>query len=418
MSLARLEVAKLGKKYCRSLGRSMLYGLADMGNELLGLKVDRQHLRDGEYWALSDVDFSVSPGECLGVIGHNGAGKSTLLKLVAGVLSPDCGRITVRGRVGTLIEVGAGFHPMLTGRENIYVNGAILGMRRREIDARFDEIVEFAGIEAFLDSPVKHYSSGMYVRLGFSVAVHTHPDVLLVDEALAVGDAAFRVKCLNRIDALKAQGVAILFVSHSEIAVTRVSDQCLLLARGRPASFGDPETMLRRYRTERISETEAPEFQATSADDFRSGVRITAVDVESSAVGNAPATGERVRIALTLVSDRLVRGGHIELRFWNSDEVLVAVLDSANFAGSPDILTGEQKIFCEIPSLDLMPDYYRLAGGLLVDKQILAWSVELAKLHVAPSGSCPKNGIAFLRGEVRAESEIEAGPTVVELGSQ
>ena len=409
MQDARIEVSALGKKFCRSLGRSMLYGLADMGSELIGLSIDRRRLRGGEYWALDDVGFSVAAGECLGVIGHNGAGKSTLLKLVAGVLAPDQGRIVVRGRVGTLIEIGAGFHPMLSGRENIYVNGAILGMRRHEIDARFDEIVDFAGIEAFLDAPVKHYSSGMYMRLGFSVAVHTRPDVLLVDEALAVGVAAFRSKCLNRIEELKSNGTAILFVSHSEIDVTRVTDRCLLLA-GRPSGIlGETAEVLQRYRAERLANPTLARGKIADAGDYRSAVCISSVEVCGPTTDSPPVSGQRCTILLSVNSEQEFRGAKLELRFWNSDEQLVAVLDETNVTGHIDLEVGVQRISFDIPALDLMPDHYRLAGGLLNGKQILSWSFELARICIEVSASCPNLGIAFLRGEANVVSESGTG---------
>jgi lipopolysaccharide transport system ATP-binding protein len=177
----------------------MLYGVYDVARDMFGLNGHSEQLRNTEFWAIDDVSFNVKRGECLGIIGPNGAGKSTLLKMLNGILLPDRGKLTMRGRVGALIELGAGFHPMLTGRENIYVNGAILGLCKSDIDRKFDEIVAFAELKDFVDSPVKFYSSGMYVRLGFAVAVHLKPDVLLIDEVLAVGDDHFRSKCTHKI---------------------------------------------------------------------------------------------------------------------------------------------------------------------------------------------------------------------------
>ena len=175
-----IKVENVSKKYCKSLKHSMLYGMSDIGRNVLGLKSRSERLRDNEFWALDDISFEVKRGETLGLIGPNGSGKTTLLKMLNGIFWPDKGKITIKGKVGALIAVGAGFHPLLTGRENIYINAAILGMSKREIDKKFDAIVDFADIGDFLDSPVKHYSSGMYVRLGFAVAVHCDPDILLV----------------------------------------------------------------------------------------------------------------------------------------------------------------------------------------------------------------------------------------------
>src|SRR5262245_33839800 len=178
----------------------MWYGLQDAWSDGIGRRRSRsQQLRADEFWAVHDVSFRLKRGECFGLIGRNGAGKSTLLKMLNGIFRPDTGSIAFRGRVGGLIEIGAGFHPILTGRENVYVNGAVLGLGRREIDRHFDAIVEFAGVREFIDSPVKYYSSGMYVRLGFAVAAHLAPDVLLVDEVLAVGDMEFQAKCLEHV---------------------------------------------------------------------------------------------------------------------------------------------------------------------------------------------------------------------------
>src|SRR5438067_3580385 len=185
-----------------------------------------------EFWAVRDVSFEVERGEALGIIGHNGAGKSTILKLLSSITAPTSGEITINGRLSALIEVGSGFHPELTGRENIYLNGAILGMTRRQIAKRLDSIVDFAGVRQFLDTPVKRYSSGMYVRLGFSIAAHLDPDILLLDEVLAVGDAAFQEKCLKRISEMKEAGTTIVFISHNLGAVERLCDRVILLQRG------------------------------------------------------------------------------------------------------------------------------------------------------------------------------------------
>lgn len=189
-------------------------------------------LDSAEFWALQDITFDVQPGEAFGIIGPNGAGKSTMLKLLAGILRPNRGKISIDGRVSALIEVGAGFHPDLTGRENIYMNAAILGMRRREVDRKFDDIVEFAGIRDFLDTPIKRYSSGMYARLGFSVAAHVEPDVLLVDEVLSVGDRVFRSKCMDKMRGFLDRGVAVVYVSHDLRSVASFCDRAMVVSDG------------------------------------------------------------------------------------------------------------------------------------------------------------------------------------------
>jgi lipopolysaccharide transport system ATP-binding protein len=200
-----------------------------------------------EIWALRDVSFQVRTGEVLGVIGRNGAGKSTLLKVLTRITSPTEGRALIRGRVGSLLEVGTGFHPELTGRENIFLNGSILGMKRREIQQKLDEIIEFSGVEKFIDTPVKRYSSGMYVRLAFSVAAHLEPEILVVDEVLAVGDAEFQQRCLGRMEDLSGTGRTVLFVSHNMHAINQLCDRAILLEGGTISMDGDPAEVVTRY---------------------------------------------------------------------------------------------------------------------------------------------------------------------------
>lgn len=233
-----IKVEGVSKKFCRSLKRSLWYGLSDLGSELLGRRnTGDAGLRRDEFWAVKDVSFELKRGECLGLIGLNGAGKTTLLRMLNGLIKPDQGRIELRGRVGALIALGAGFNPILTGRENIYVNASVLGLSKLEIDEKIDEIVDFAEIGASIDAPVQSYSSGMQVRLGFAVATALKPDILLLDEVLAVGDAAFRIKCFNRIQDL-IDDCAVIFVSHSMPQVTRISNRLLLLRDGRVAAAG------------------------------------------------------------------------------------------------------------------------------------------------------------------------------------
>ena len=232
MSDTVIKVDGIAKKFCRTLKHTMLYGTTDLTKTFWGLNQKSELLRNNEFWAIEDVSFELKRGECLGVIGPNGSGKSTLLKMLNGIFMPDKGKIEIKGRVGALIEVGAGFHPMLTGRENVYINGSILGFTKKEIDKKFDEIIEFAEIAEFIDAPVKHYSSGMYVRLGFAVAAQMEPDVLLIDEALAVGDVGFRGKCINAFGNIM-QKAAVIFVSHSMPQVGRLSSDICVVNNGR-----------------------------------------------------------------------------------------------------------------------------------------------------------------------------------------
>ncbi|MFO8008301.1 MAG: ABC transporter ATP-binding protein [Candidatus Brocadiia bacterium] len=242
-----LSVRNVSKKFCKTLRRSMAYGIMDMSKNLVGIPPDSSRLRKGEFWALRDVSFELRRGDTLGLIGLNGSGKTTLLRLVAGIFPPDKGQIAIRGRVGALIALGAGFHPHMTGRENIYLNGSILGLSRRQIDRQFDDIVEFSELEDFVDTPVSAYSSGMKVRLGFSIAIHINPDLLLIDEVLAVGDAAFRRKCQERLTELLGSGVTFIFVSHHMQAVRAITDQAMLLDKGRVIAFGDTADVVAEY---------------------------------------------------------------------------------------------------------------------------------------------------------------------------
>jgi len=226
-----VSVRDVSKKFCKKLRRSMSYGIKDLAKNLVGIRPDSATLRRDEFWALQNINFELMQGDVLGLIGVNGSGKTTLLRLLTGIFPPDKGEIRIKGRVGALIALGTGFHPYFSGRENIYLNGAILGLGRDELDAQFDEIVQFSEIGDFIDAPVATYSSGMRVRLGFAVAMAMKPDLLLIDEVLAVGDLGFKVKCLNKINELM-EHAAVIFVSHSMQYVYRISNQVMVLNKG------------------------------------------------------------------------------------------------------------------------------------------------------------------------------------------
>lgn len=242
-----VRVEGVSKKYCKSLKRSMLYGVKDIARNTFGLCSHSDKLRKNEFWALDDISFEVKKGETLGIIGPNGSGKTTLLKLLNGIFWPDKGKITVKGRVGALIQVGAGFHPLLSGRENVYINAAILGLTKKEIDAKFDEIVEFADIGDFLDVPVKHYSSGMFVRLGFAIAINIEPEILLIDEILSVGDLSFQNKSLRRLAELREKAHAVVFVSHNLEHVRTLCDKIIVLEHGKILFLGDTYKGVQKY---------------------------------------------------------------------------------------------------------------------------------------------------------------------------
>lgn len=231
-----IEVENLSKKFCKELKTSLWYGVKDLTSNVFG-NAEERVLRPKEFWAVKNISFTLRRGECLGLIGHNGAGKSTLLKILNGLIKPDRGRAIIKGKVGALIELGAGFNPILSGRENIYNNGAVLGFNKKEIDAKIEEIIDFSEIREFIDMPVQNYSSGMKVRLGFAIASQMDPDVLIIDEVLAVGDLGFVLKCFKTIDVI-LPNTAIVFVSHSMPMVSRVCNKIILLDHGEAIARG------------------------------------------------------------------------------------------------------------------------------------------------------------------------------------
>jgi ABC-type polysaccharide/polyol phosphate transport system ATPase subunit len=266
-----IRVERVSKLYRRTLPGDRLRTLK---SALVGGSLTRGLRPEEAILAIEEVDFTVARGEAFGVIGGNGSGKSTLLKLVAGMLQPSTGRITVAGRVAALIELGAGFHPEISGRENVFINGAVLGLTRKEIQRRYDEIVEFAGLGDFMEEPVKNYSSGMYVRLGFAVAIHTDPDVLLVDEVLSVGDEAFAHRCLRRIEEFLASGRTILLVSHSLDLVEGVCDRVLWIENGRQRLVGEPRRVIDAYRQE-VAAREGEEHLAAKEQREQGGGQVS-----------------------------------------------------------------------------------------------------------------------------------------------
>jgi lipopolysaccharide transport system ATP-binding protein len=261
--LCRISVENISKKFCRTLKRSLWYGVKDMGTELIGRSNNHKDLRKGEFWALEDISFRLGRGDSLGLIGHNGAGKTTLLRMLTGLIKPDSGRIEIAGRLQALIALGAGFNPVLTGRENVYVNGAVLGLSKVQIDERFDQILEFSGIEEFINMPVQSYSSGMAVRLGFAVAAHLDPDILLVDEVLAVGDLSFQAKCRKRIQQLFEKGVIVILVSHNMHAINHLCERTIVLENSHMVFDGETSKAIDIYR-ERVAPRELSSRKETT----------------------------------------------------------------------------------------------------------------------------------------------------------
>lgn len=368
-----IKVENVGKKFCRSLKRSMLYGVEDIVRDTLSLKTTSDKLRPEEFWAVDDVSFEVRRGECLGIIGRNGAGKSTLLKMLNGIFMPDKGKITIKGKVGALIEVGAGFHPMLTGRENIYVNGAILGMSKREIDKKFDEIVAFAELEEFIDMPVKHYSSGMYVRLGFAIATSLKPDILILDEVLAVGDAAYRAKCYRRISECM-NSAAVLFVSHNMEQLARISKNSLVLHSGRGLFLGKTNEGVEQYNLSIHSS------RSNSSESFcKIFAPITIASIEQNNIKIRQ--GENLNLIFNMESEQYLHNCWVRVVFFNCKGDFSADID---FITSPiRIKRGITKINVTITNLLLKLGDYKLGINLFTNQgEILFWSYKQTVVNI------------------------------------
>lgn len=248
-----LSIKNLSKRFCRDLKRSLLYGVQDIAGEVFGSQRQNVELRKGEFWALKDVNLELRRGEALGLVGANGAGKTTLLRIISGLIAPDHGSVEIKGRVAPLIALGAGFNPILTGRENIYVNMSILGLSKQEIEARFDEVVEFAEIGEAIDSPVQSYSSGMAARLGFACAIYTEPDILLIDEVLAVGDMRFRTKCYRRLSDIRKSGTTFILVSHSPQSILAICNTSIYLKQGVIHAKDTPSNIIHQYDNDLFS---------------------------------------------------------------------------------------------------------------------------------------------------------------------
>jgi lipopolysaccharide transport system ATP-binding protein len=371
MSETAVLVERLSKRYHLvqpsrhgSIREALTDGARSFGQRLRG--AGRGAARtDSDFWALRDVSFDVRAGEVIGIIGRNGAGKSTLLKILSRITEPTSGRAVIRGRVGSLLEVGTGFHPELTGRENIYMNGAVLGMPKAEIVRKFDEIVAFADIGAFLDTPVKRYSSGMQVRLAFAVAAHLEPEVLIVDEVLAVGDAEFQKKCLGKMrDASSGGGRTVLFVSHSMDAVQRLCARTVLLERGRTVAIGDTRPVVAEY----LLRTQAPSAPGAWIDVMgaeRSGTgtaRFAAVqyrsDLEESGGQPYPDGPLTVGVALQVSSACTVASLAVTLYDVHGTKLVNA--DTISLDRTLRLEPGEHRFALRIPELHLNPGVYVL----------------------------------------------------------
>ena len=358
-----------------------------------------------DFWALKDVSLEIAPGEVVGIIGRNGAGKSTLLKILSRITEPTEGRVTLQGRVASLLEVGTGFHPELTGRENIFLNGAILGMSRAEITRKFDEIVRFAEVERFLDTPVKHYSSGMYVRLAFAVAAHLEPEILVVDEVLAVGDAEFQKKCLGKMHDVSQGGRTVLFVSHNLAAVEALCDRAVLLRAGRLDADGPVAGIIARYHAQTSSRTSSTHAfdrsrRATRAPIFTSA---SLVDAEGRDTSQIPLGGELV-LEIGLRSARRLRAPSLGIGI---DDVMgqrLLTLHNPIQGSVLDDIEGSGSVRCRVRSFPLAPGEY-VVKLALSDRTEEIDVVENAFTFEVVNADGLKDGRGHLRGLCVAPSE-------------
>ncbi len=370
-----IRAEHVSKKFCRSLKRSLWYGAKGVTQSLIpwANPDNARHdgdsssfalpsLRTDEFWALRDLSFEVRRGECLGLIGHNGAGKSTLLKILNGLNRPDAGRITLRGRVGALIELSAGFNPILSGRENIYNQAALLGFSQREIDAKFDAIVDFSELEEFLDMPVQNYSSGMRVKLGFAVSAQLEPDILLVDEVLAVGDVGFRFKCLNKMAEIMKSS-AVIFVSHSMPQIYRVCNEVMLLHKGVSDYQGrDIGTGIDRYyshfKNERQGVTGSGEAQVQYVE-LRSGDQVA----HSGEILQVQ-YGDDIDISIVIRLEQPIRKAKLQFVIWNMELTPVMDVMDRNLSGFDFTTTenGEVRIQTTLENVNLSGGKYSVSA--------------------------------------------------------
>jgi len=358
-----------------------------------------------DFWALKDVSFEVRQGEVVGIIGRNGAGKSTLLKILSRITEPTEGRVRIKGRVASLLEVGTGFHPELTGRENIFLNGAILGMHRMEIKRKFDEIVAFAEVERFLDTPVKRYSSGMYVRLAFAVAAHLEPEILIVDEVLAVGDAEFQKKCLGKMQDVASGGRTVLFVSHNMSSIVKLCTKSLFLEKGKVNTFNETSAVISEYRTT----SESHGNQTISPRNNRVGngkVRIQNISMLDEAgkcihvVSNSKPLIIRLQYKVT---ERLNKVDFvISVRTLTDDRLFLC--SSNHDAGLFDLSEGTGEVDCRIGSMPLAPGSYSLNVAAQRHLEMFDWVSNAFTFEVIDSGYYKYN----------AESQINHSPFLVQ----
>lgn len=358
-----IRAENVSKKFCKELKHSLRYGVMDIAGELNVLRRRKQpSLRPREFWALKDVSFKLRSGEALGLIGPNGAGKSTLLKLLNGLMKPDTGSIVMRGRVGALIQLGAGFNPTLTGLENIFINAAVLGLSAKQTELVVEEIIEFAGVREFIDAPVQNYSSGMFVRLGYAIAAHLNPEILLVDEVLAVGDLAFRRKCLQHMQGYLKRGGTLVLVSHSIHMLQSICEKSLLIDDGEIAFAGSTVDAVNRYieiKTQINGNNDHDEETWADLDD-KNPVAIDRVEIKP-VTGYEIQSGQDARINITYRSIKNIENIFWGFSIWTGDQWMCITTDLSGFSNREHrVVKGKGQFHCTLQRLPLVAGTYAL----------------------------------------------------------
>ena len=393
MTAVAVHAEGLSKRY--RLGAGVQGRLTESLSNAVARRRRRDQDRNDVIWALRDVSFEVSEGEVVGIIGRNGAGKTTLLKILSRITEPTSGFFELRGRVGSLLEVGSGFHPDLTGAENVYLYGSFLGMRRREMKSRFDDIVSFAEVEDFIDTPVKRYSSGMYMRLAFAVAAHLEPEILIVDEVLAVGDIAFQKKCLGKMEEVAGGGRTVLFVSHNMAAITSLCGRAYLLDAGSIVREGDAREVAQSFVADLVATRAVPVGERSERDGDGSA-RLMSLRVGNADRSGAITCGSRLEVELTFCSAAgELRYPRFVVTVRDANDTGVFRLDSQTDTGFPDALPAEGSVRCITEPIALTPgrcllDVSVLRGGVLADFVRHAAEFDVQADDYFPSGRIPR----------------------------
>ncbi len=404
MSDTAIRVTNLSKRYRIGLQKARYRTLRESITEKFSRIARREQIEKEYFWALKDIDFEVKKGESLGIIGRNGAGKSTLLKILSRITKPTKGRAVLEGRVGSLLEVGTGFHPELTGRENIFLNGAILGMLRAEIERKFDEIVAFSEIEQFLDTPVKRYSSGMYVRLAFAVAAYLEPEILIVDEVLAVGDTEFQKKCLGKMGEVAGEGRTVLFVSHNMGAVQRLCERSILLKHGQIDKLGLTPNIIEYYMKSQTSSSEfnfSPESKVIGKQGLRL-LRVSVKDSHNKQTSNF-VSDSAFNIEIEYQLDKEINNMRIGFRILNNEGIIAfSSVDTDPIGAGTTRQKGTYISKCTIPPNLLNSGQYYLTVSsdkpmietIFFVENIISFTVELSR---GPGTSIPDGRMGIIR---------------------